>query len=396
MHLTCMSTSGTTGPPAEMSPIRVLFAHTDAFWGGDKAQMVELAAALDPRRFEPLVVTTGRGALTDECAARGIPTLVLPYSHFRRNRGTVDYLLLAPIALRRLARSQRIGLVHAHCDYSTIPLERMARSAGIPFVQHVHDMDRGWTTRKKLPVLGRADAVVAISESVGAWLRDRSVPEDRVRILYNGIHLAPFQDRSGRDAMRASLGLTPGDIALGVFARLEPSRKGQDDIVRAIALAGASRPVQLFLVGGDDRPDREHELGIRGLIAELGVADRVHLLGYRQDVPQLMAAMDLLGAPFHREGFGRVVIEGMAAGLPVVGFHSGALPELVREGVEGFLVEDGNTFALCAAMIHLAGNATLRASLGREGRSRALGFSHTRHLTEVQSLYDGVIRTRGA
>jgi glycosyltransferase involved in cell wall biosynthesis len=379
-----------------MAPVRVLFAHTDSFWGGDKAQMVELAAGLDPRRFEPLVVTTAQGALTEECAARGIPVLVLPFSYFRRNRGTVGYMLRGPIALYRLARDRRIGLVHAHCDYSTISMERMARWAGIPFVQHVHDMDRGWVTRKKLPVLGRADAVVAISETVGSWLRSRSVPEERVRVLYNGVHLSPFHDVPGRDAMRASLGLAAGDVAVGVFARLELSRKGQDDIVRAIAHAGASGPLHLFLVGGDDHTDRENEREIRALVAELGVAERVHLLGYRRDVAELMSAMDLLGAPFHREGFGRVVIEGMAAGLPVVGFRSGALPELVREGVEGVLVEDGNAVELSGAMIRLAGDARLRMALGERARTRALDFSHERHVGEVQALYGELIAARGA
>jgi glycosyltransferase involved in cell wall biosynthesis len=374
----------------------VLFAHTDAFWGGDKAQMVELAAGRGRRRVEPLRVTTAHGALTEECAARGIPTLVLAFSHFRRSHGMLGYLVRGPIALHRLARAQRIGLVHSHCDYSTIAMERMARGAGIPFVQHVHDMDRGWVTKRKLPALARADAVVAISESVGSWLRSRSVPEERVRVLYNGIHLSPFQDASGRETMRASLGLAAGDVAVGVFARLEPSRKGQDDIVRAIAHAGASSRLHLFLVGADDREDREHEKGIRTLVAELGVAERVHLLGFRGDVPAVMSAMDLLGAPFHREGFGRVVIEGMAAGLPVLGFRSGALPELVREGMEGLLVEDGDLLELSGAMVRLAADATLRLSLGERAKSRALGFSHERHVAEVQSLYEELIAARGA
>jgi glycosyltransferase involved in cell wall biosynthesis len=240
--------------------------------------------------------------------------------------------------------------------------------------------------------------VVAISESVGAWLESRSVPAERVRVLYNGVHLSPFQNASAgaRERTRASLGLIPGDIAVGVFARLEPSRKGQDDIVRAIARAGARGSLHLFLVGVDDREDREHEREIRALVAELGVAERVHLLGYRRDVPELMSAMDLLGAPFHREGFGRVVIEGMAAGLPVVGFRSGALPELVRQGTEGFLVEDGNDVELSGVMTHLATDAMLRASLGERARSRALGFSHERHVAEVQGLYEELITARGA
>jgi glycosyltransferase involved in cell wall biosynthesis len=358
--------------------------------------MVELAAGLDPRRFEPLVVTTAEGALTEECAARGLPALVLPFSFFRRNRGTIGYLLRGPLALRRLARERRIGLVHAHCDYSTISMERMARSAGIPFVQHVHDTDRGWVTRKKLPVLERANAVVAISESVGEWLEGRHVPAERIRVLYNGVHLAPFQDRSGREAMRATLGLAAGDIAVGVFARVELNRKGQDDIVRALAHGRSSRPIHLFLVGGDDHDDRSHERAVRALVAELGVGERVHLLGHRRDVAEVMAAMDLLGAPFHREGFGRVVVEGMAAGLPVVGFRSGALPELVREGVEGLLVEEGNVVELSAAMTRLADDATLRASLGERARVRALGFSHERYVAEMQALYEQVIGARGA
>jgi Glycosyltransferase len=349
------------------SPIKVLFAHTDSFWGGDKAQMVELAAGLDRSRFEPLVVTTAEGALTEECDVHGVPRLVLPFSTFRRNRGTLGYLLRTPHTLYDFPRRHRIGLVHAHCDYSTISMERMARWAGIPFVQHVHDMDRGWVTKKKRPVLARADAVVAISHSVRDWLIGRGVPPQRVRVAYNGVHLEPMQRAAARETTRAALGLAPSDVAVGVFARLEPDRKGQHEIIRAIAQAAAESPLRLFLIGGDDHPRRENERAVRARIAELGVGDRVTMLGHRRDVPALMAAMDLLGAPFYREGFGRVVVEGMAAGLPVVGFRSGALPELVRDNEEGVLVEAGNVEALAGALTSLAADRSRRSALGANG-----------------------------
>jgi glycosyltransferase involved in cell wall biosynthesis len=391
-----MSSSRDPGPSRGGPPVRVLLSHTDSFWGGDKAQMVELAAGLDPRRYEPLVVTTAPGRLTEECAARGITALVVPFGYFRRNRGAIDYLVRGPRALRRLVRERRIGLVHAHCDYSTIAMERTARRAGIPFVQHVHDMDRAWVSRKKLPVLGRADAVVAISETVARWLEERQVPKERIRVVYNGLHLGPFLNGSTRERMRATLGLAADDVAVGVFARLELSRKGQDDIVRAIARSEAPRSIHLFLVGRDDHPSRADERKIRALIAELGVGERVHLLGERTDVPELMSAMDLLGAPFHREGFGRVVIEGMAARLPVVGYRSGALPELVRDEVEGILVEEGSAQELSGAITRLANDAAVRASLGERARSRALGFSHERFLAEMQAIYDELLAVRGA
>ena len=376
------------------TPTKVLFAHTDSFWGGDKAQMVELAAGLDPRRYEPLVVTTAEGALTEECDAHGVPRLVLPFSTFRRNRGTLQYLLRTPIRLRRFPTRHEIGLVHAHCDYSTISMERMARWAGIPFVQHVHDMDRGWVTKKKLPVLARADAVVAISHAVRDWLMSRRVPSDRIRVLYNGVHLDPMRRAAARDSTRATLGLTPDDVAVGVFARLEPDRKGQHEIIRAVAQTGLGSRLRLFLIGGDDHPQRVNENGVRARLEELGLTDRVTLLGHRRDVPELMGAMDILGAPFYREGFGRVVIEGMAAGLPVVGFRSGALPELVREGDEGLLVEAGDVTALAGALTALAADRPRRSALGAQGARRALGFSHQRHVDEIQSLYDELLARR--
>lgn len=378
-----------------MPPVPVLLAHTYPLWGGDKAQMVDLAASLDPRRWAPVVLTTTTGPLTDACAARGIPTVVLPMDHFRRGHGLLGYLVRGPLALRRLVRDRRVALLHACCDYSTIPLERTARRHDLPFIQHVQDTDRAWMSRKKAPAVRRADAIVGCSRSVVEWLVARGAPADRATVVYNSVDLAPYEGvATGRDAVRAAIGLATGDLAIGVFARLERARKGQDEMLRAVARLAAELPVHLVLVGEDDSPTGDDERALRALASALGIEHRVHMLGQRRDVPRLMAAMDVLGAPFHREGFGRVVVEGMAAGLPVAGFRDGALPEIVREGVDGFLVDEGREDQLAEAVRRLAGSAALRASLGAQARQRAADFSLARHVAAMDALYDAVLQQR--
>ena len=368
---------------------RVLLSATDSTWGGIGAQVTELAVGLADSEFEPVILTTPRGGgeLAERSRALGITTHVLPHRLMHRTFPFADYYSVGSFLLRKLLRRERIALLHTHDAKSGLALMRAAASerTPLPLVWHIHDFDSQWVKARTLPVQNREGSmVVAISDAVARWAAARGVESTHIRRIYNGIHLPPFAP-DARLRARAALGIADDEIAVALAGRLHP-RKGQEDLIRAVAepvLRDMS--LRVFLLGQPERAD--HEEHLRALASTLGIVDRIVFAGYREDTPELLAGFDISALPARREAFGRVVIESMHAGTPVVVYDEGGLPELVRHGREGLVVRSNDIPGLAAALARLARDTELRARLALAARERARAFTHERWMGEILSLY---------
>jgi glycosyltransferase involved in cell wall biosynthesis len=376
-------------------PYRILYANSHPFWGGGaEAVLLKLASSLNRSEFEPLLVTSKEDSLAARFRDAGVATLTVPYGYFRSTHGLWDYVR-GPRALRRLLRSLGIDLVHTNCDRSIRPLVRAAAPLEIPVVSHVHDTGRDWFSRRFLPYLNRAAAIITVSE----WLTDfghrRGADPARLRLIYNGTDPEPFRAAARtRDDVRRTLGLAPDDVAVGLVASLQPE-KGQEDLLRCAADPQLEAlNVRFFIVGGEPPGRKGYGQYLRDLAASWGVASRVTFLGFREDVPALMAAFDVAAAPFADEGFPGVVIESLCAGLPVIGYRSGTLAEQVREYRDGFLVQPGDVVSLAAAISCLATNVSLRTRMSAEARERSREFTFERQLEAMRVLYRHVLGGR--
>lgn len=369
-----------------MPPRRVLFAAIDSNWAGAQAQMLELAAGLDRAEWEPVLLTSGSGGLVARARQAGIRTHVLPFGLVRRGFPFVDYYLAGPLVLRRLLRRERIAIVHAHDPSSPIALAPVAGRLGIPFVSHVHDLDQRWVTRRSTAALARADGVmVGISDAAVRWAVARGANPERLRRIHNGVHLPPLAT-GARTAARAALSIGDDEIAVALLGRIVP-RKGQDEAIRAMAHPAMDVRVRLLIIGGTPPAERAYEASLHDLVRTLGLGSRVTFVGERDDAAALLAGADITLVPSRREAFGRVVVEGMHAGTPVVAYDDAALPELVRDGVDGLIVPTGDVEALAGAVARLASDPALRAAMGASARARAQAFSHERFVNDCVALY---------
>jgi glycosyltransferase involved in cell wall biosynthesis len=367
-------------------PRRVLFATVDSNWAGAQTQMLELAAGLDRAEFEPVVLTTGDGGLVARSRAAGIPTHVLRYGLMRRHFPFLSYYTLGPVALRALLHRERIAIVHTHCPNSAVPIMQAGRGLNLPLAAHIHDFDQRWVTPRTLPVQNRRRTmVVAVSDAIARYAVDCGVERARVRRIYNGIHL-PTLPADARARARRELKIDEGEIAVGLVGRLVP-RKGAADLIRAMAapeLAGVS--ARAFLIGDSDKND-DFVAELRRLVDELRLEERIVFVGPHGAAAALHAGFDVAAVPARREAFGRIVIEAMHAGVPVVAYREAALPELVRDELDGILVESGDISALARAIARLAERPSLRTRLGASGRERAQGFGHEQFVRNITSLY---------
>ncbi|MHC4066020.1 MAG: glycosyltransferase family 4 protein [Planctomycetota bacterium] len=303
---------------------------------------------------------------------------------------TADLPLAASLA--RYARRRQVDLIHANNELLVNRTAILAaRLAGLPVVSH----QRGWAFPSKVTrLLGRwTDRVVAISDYVAGTLTDAGVPTERIRRIYDGVDCAPLADADRRRSRaRRALGFTPDDEVIGLPAALVPW-KGHAMFLRALARVAQRRPqVRALIVGASPAHVSDLTPALRRQMAELGIADRVRMTGYVEEMADMYAAMDVVvHASQQPEPFGLVVVEAMACGRAVVAANAGGPAEIIRHGHDGWLYPMGDGEALAESLMGLLEDSALRADLARRAPERARCFDLWANHQAILGVYDELL-----
>jgi glycosyltransferase involved in cell wall biosynthesis len=237
----------------------------------------------------------------------------------------------------------------------------------------------------------RAVRVIANSQATANAFVTHGGARGKVRVVHNGIDAAPFDAVSPAAAseLRARHAPSAGQV-LAVFGRVSPW-KGQDAAIRALAMLPVD--THLWIIGAPLFGEEAWARDLQRLAAELGLASRVWFAGFRDDIPVLMKAADIVvHASTLPEPFGRVLVEGMLAGRPVIATSAGGVPEIVRDGVTGLLVPPDDASALAAAALVLRHDPSRAAALAAAGAARARAvFSVTNMVRGVRAVLDEVL-----
>lgn len=331
--------------------------------GGAEQLAMEVSMRLDPMRFERTLCVTrperaDQGA-ADELEAAGVRLLRL------ERRGSFHLTAWWPLVA--FLRRKRVDVIHAHMFSSNLWGTLIGRLAGVPvIVAHEHTWSfEGQPLRRFLDrnVIGRgSDALLAVSgEDRRRMIDVERLDPDDVRLLPNGITPLP----PVRHDVRAELGIAPGDPVLGTVAVLRP-QKALDDLVRAVAQLITEFPRLRVLIAGDG----QERGSLERLARELGVAGAVSLLGPRNDVPDVLAALDITVSSSRFEGSPLAIMEYMAAAKPVVATRVGGVPDLIEDGTHGLLVEPRDPDALAQAIGRLLRDPAEARRMGAQGRER--------------------------
>jgi len=381
--------------------MRVLYLNHTAAVSGAERSLLDLLGAL-PTHVSPVVASPG-GELARLVRAAAVDhELVLGTAgslslHWRRTPRAGAEILTTALQVRRLVGHHRPDLVHANSIRAGI-IAGLARSrTGPPLVTHVRDVlpDRP-VSRASLRLVGaRSDALVANSR----FTSDRNRLPERcglVEVLHSPVDLARFDPgRVDRAASRASLGIVSSDLVLGVVGQITPW-KGQLEAIETLgALTARGLSVRLLVAGSTTFVDEATRYDNRAYLdrlerraEELGLRERVHILGQREDVPEVMAAMDILLVPSWEEPMGRTVLEGMAMERPVIATSVGGPAELLIDGVHGRLLPPRDSSAWAEAIEQIAGRNDRGAGLGRSARARvASEFGLKAHVQRLLELY---------
>jgi len=380
--------------------MRVLFLSNTADHDGAGVSLLLLLRHLDKSRFTPVAVFPGEGPLRNEIEQLGIITYtIIPAWWFRSDSGLLPLCkalcleALASPQLVRIVMKERIDLVYTNTMvmFSGAIASLVTRK---PHIWHVRELVAGnpdlisllpqrWLFRL-IPRWSKR--VIANSRATAAQFA--GLETRGVQIIHNGVDLEDYPERPD-----APVDLDAGTGWLvGVVGTLQ-KRKGQDDAIRAAAMARETIPELILLVVGEGNAtytDYLHEL-TRHLSADEGVV----FTGHRNDVPELLPTLKALLVPSWEEPFGRVAIEAMAAGVPVVGTNAGGLKEIIQDGVTGFLVPPHDPAALKDRILFLHAHPAEREVMGRTGKSLVReSFDVRNHARKVEQVMAQALRER--
>ena len=401
-----------------------LEASSGSVVGGSLTGMLELLRGLDRSRISPTVVLYEAKSGVEKLRTNGVPVVVFskhriakehalqrsgayakaknvgPVSRvlgFLRTTGTfLVETLPAAFRLRRIFAASIPDVVYV-CNGFRGNADAIvaARLLGVPCVVHAKGFDKfSWVERW---LSAGVACCVSMTQAIEDHCKAGGMRPGRFEVIYDGLDLQAFQARRSEGEVRRELGLREGAEVVGVVANIQ-EWKGQKILVEALSLLQEKRPMLVaLLVGGIHRSGAAYAALVRGLAEDCGLTDRVFWTGPRPDVADLMNAMDVVVHTSVRgEPFGRVIIEGMAVGKPVVATRAGGVPEFVHDGQDAVLVEPGDAAALAACLDRLLDSPSERERLSKGALESVERFALARHVERMTDVFESIVRARVA
>ena len=357
----------------------IQFATGFPSWGGTELHLLNLSEQLQRRGHD--VTVACRPGKWVESRAKELGLQTIGFNVMR------PFELQDFSEIRSFLRSKRPDVVHAHWSTDIV-------AAGLSgLLEHVPV--RVLSRHMPYPFKNRLGAAlytqlfftntVTVSDSVRRVLLKSGVSDKRVEVIHHGTDVEMFQNvTQSRELVRAELGLAPSETAIGIVGRIAPE-KGHKYLVDALSAVSEDKTLKIVVVGNG--PDEEK---IRAHVSALGLADRVSFLGFRDDINNIINALDIVTVPSTwDEPCSAVIQQAMALKKPVIGTTTGGSPEMIFDAITGFLVPPADSKSLAGAILKLAGDPSLRQEMGEAGATRVETlFSLSVMVDKIEALYN--------
>lgn len=372
--------------------MRLLHLSSGKDFGGGERHVLELTSTLAARGHMLHLAVRPQSQLQE--ALTRFPQLRVHSFGFRN---ALDFLTVKELC--RLMTDQQIEVIHAHYgrDYTLAALavrwlrRNGARTPAFFFTRH-HYLPLSTNPAYRW-LLSAADGAIAVSRSVQTTVcQSLNWPVERVQVIPNWVDTIKFQPSRDQSQARRQFGLPPAARLIGVINQIAPE-KGQAELIEAVSrLTEQFSDLHLVLAGKEHGGDRfTHSL--KEMAARFGLTERVHWPGFVTDVPQLLAALDVVAIPSWNEAFSLGALEALAAGVPVVASQVGGLCDILTQNQTALLVPPRNVEALTQALQQLLESVELRNRLQKAGLERVhTFFSREAIVAQVEQLYTETLR----
>jgi glycosyltransferase involved in cell wall biosynthesis len=366
-------------------PLAVMMFSNGVVRAGAEEHILELLRRLDRRLFRlHLACPDVLLEKYEKDIPKDVHVTPIMLDHLSDIRGAVR--------LARVLREQKIDVLHSHMFRASLfasPIGKLCRVPVIIETTHVRETWRkGWFKSKF--IVDRAvghfiDRYIAVSEANSRYLiGPKGIPEKKVSVIQNGCSIERVDPAAAHpEGIRESLGFSKSDLVLLVMARLEP-QKGHAILFQALLLLRAEFPhLRLICLGIGALEDE-----LTKTVRKLGLEDKVRFVGFRSNVGDWLAAVDIGVLPSFYEGLPLTAVETLAAGIPLVATAVDGTPEVIINGETGFLVPPGDPVALAEAIGQLARQPELRRQFAVAGRDWVLKrFTIQRQVEQTSNLY---------
>lgn len=331
--------------------------------GGAEVHVATTALGLHRRNYNVTVASWG-GHLADMLKAEGIKHYLVPI----RLNAYLASLMLTPII-----KQNNIQVVHAHAAAAAAAALKSCQKLNIPLLYTAHG---SFGHNKQEYELQQADKIICVSEFLRQRSIEKGIKKDNLVVLYNGIDLTKFAPRPEQAAaIRQQFGIPKQAFVLGIISRIKNlEQKGHGDILRMLHKYQnqQARDWRLLVLGKGNGLS-----AVKQTAKKLGLFNRIHFAGHQTDISRLLQAMNVVVLPSQFETFGLVLAEAMAAAKPVVAYNVGGVPEVVDDGINGFMTAVGDIDAMYEKIKLLYETPSLAEKIGSQG------------LSKVQRLFDG-------
>jgi glycosyltransferase involved in cell wall biosynthesis len=355
--------------------------------GGGEKHLADLANGLARRGHDVYAAVVPASPLPAELSS--VPAQNLTELSMRNSLNVASGLKLA-----RFIRKHKIEIVHAHMarDYPLAALSARRGGAGLVLTRHVLFP----LNRIHRLTLRRTARVIGVSQAVAEGLRAQKIFDpDKVVLIHNGIDVDRFE--RGREGIARREQGTNRKLRVGMIGHIAPI-KGQEDFIRAAAVVINGRDDVEFVIAGEDKSRTgANRRSAEELIDELNLKRHVRLIGWVEDVADLLPTLDLFISPSRSEPFGLAIVEAMAAGVPVVATMSEGAREIIRGNHTGRLIPVGDVKAMAQAIDGLLSDPEERSRLVKNAQAAVReNFSVEKMLSATEQVYWEALKVRSA
>lgn len=389
---------------AEISkPYRILYIQPYNLKSGPHHCLRELIANLDRRLFTPVIVLPRHSDVAEEFLDLGakvlydseIRTIPRSFSPFSQ----LMFWLRMACSIKRIAaiiREEKISLVHINSEACWVG-GFAAKIAKVPVISHLHGLSvlsPLWVGRLTSMFLNKFNKkLIAVSNIVKNAYLSKGVYPWRIETIYNGLDITSFNPQSIQRTLRKELDIKENTPLIGMVANFDP-RKGHHDFIAACALVFKRLPCAMFVIVGETNMANcpGYFKQIKKMVQRFGMTESVRYLGSRDDIPNVLASLDVVVQPSLTEAGPIVPIEAMAMECPIVVTDVGGNSEEVIDGQTGLVVPAGNVQAIFEAIVEQLSNRTRAKSFGKQGRNRVLSmFTSSVNAEKIQHVYHEIL-----
>ncbi|WP_072968971.1 glycosyltransferase family 4 protein [Thermoanaerobacter uzonensis] len=353
--------------------------------GGMKRHLLSLARLLDKDKYEIAILCSFDEKTQEYLKKLGIKVYNIDIGDgisLKKDYSAIRYI-------QKLVNEFKPDIVHMHGAKASLVGRIACFAKPVKTVVTIHNFANynNMSFYKKKLLLSftkvldeKTHQFIAVSQALKDDLvLNQKVKENKIKVVYNCIDTSFYEETTLN--LKEEFNLSEDSFIVGSVARLIPA-KGVQDLIKAASIL---KNVNAYFFVAGDGPFREE---LQKMIDSLNLKGRFFLLGYRNDIPSFLRNLDVFVLPSHEEGFGISVIEALSEGVPVIATKVGGIPEILKDGIEGILVEKESPEGLAKAIEKLLKDEKLRKNISLKGKENAKKYSCNKMIEEIQQIYD--------